>query len=739
MPLSNMEIIEQLQKNPKKVFDEVTADQLASALDVANEKYRNENEQLLSDALYDLAFEHLEKIAPTHPFLTKVGAPAKGEKVKLPYWTGSLDKIKDAPKVIDKWQTTYPGPYVLSDKLDGNSGLLVTHPNGAHQLFSRGDGEYGQDLSNVLKYIKIPKINQTCAVRGELIISKKNWDKIKHLGANARNVVAGALHASEPNKEIANKIDFVVYELIYPKLKPSDQMKFVQDAGFNTVYYKTQDAISLEVLSQLLMTRRNESPYEIDGIVVYQDQEHKLIKGKNPKYAFAFKSIHTQEEAEVTVEYIEWNISKDGLIKPTVKFPSVTIGGVRIQRATGFNAKFIKDNKIGPGARLIIIRSGDVIPHIVRVLTPASNEQGALPDDMEYEWTPTNTDIMIKDKTDNKEIQIKIMEAFASKLEIPYIGPGTVAKLYESGIHTLPQLMHMKLEDVMKVEGFQKTSAEKLIKALKKVREDSICLELMAATNIFGRGLGSRRIEPIIKMYPQILNGEMITLDQVTQVEGIAKKTGEAFLEGLPKFFALIREMDIPCRSEKPKPAKQAPAPVEKKDEGGPSRIPGQQQQQQQRAKAEKSLKDMIIVFTGFRNKEWEERIKEEGGEVIPSITKKTTLLVAVDTTEKTGKIQKAEDLGIAVISKEDFEKQYFPAKAPKKSLKDMAIIFTGFRNKDWEDRIKEGGGRVVTSVSKNTTLVVAADPDDNTGKIAKAKELGITIISKEEFEKQYI
>jgi len=196
----------------------------------------------------------------------------------------------------------------------------------------------------------------------------------------------------------------------------------------------------------------------------------------------------------------------------------------------------------------------------------------------------------------------------------------------------------------------------------------------------------------------------------------------------------LMREMDIPCRSEKPKPTKQAPALTEKKDEGGPSRIPGPLP-----AKAEKSLKDMAIVFTGFRNKEWEERIKEEGGEVIPSLTKKTSLVVAADITDKTGKIQKAEDLGIPIISKDDFEKKYFPPKAPKKLLKDMAVIFTGFRNKDWEDKIKEGGGRVVTSVSKNTTLVVAADPDDNTGKITKAKELGITIISKNEFEKQYI
>jgi NAD-dependent DNA ligase len=87
---------------------------------------------------------------------------------------GSLDKIKDDAKTIEKWRKKYSGDCVISDKLDGNSGLLVMNPKtGANTLYSRGDGEYGQDLSGILKYIKLPKVKETCAVRGELIISKK--------------------------------------------------------------------------------------------------------------------------------------------------------------------------------------------------------------------------------------------------------------------------------------------------------------------------------------------------------------------------------------------------------------------------------------------------------------------------------------------------------------------------------------------------------------------------------------
>jgi NAD-dependent DNA ligase len=658
-----IETLAALNKNAKQVLKNIKVEDLVAALKLANEKYRNEDETLISDALYDMALEHLEKIAPNHPFLSAIGASVKGEKVKIPYWMGSLDKIKDDSKTIEKWRKTYPGQCVISDKLDGNSGLLVMNPSaGINTLYSRGDGEHGQDLSSILKYIKIPTVNETCAVRGELIISKKNWEKIKDKGANARNVVAGTLHTSDPDKEIASKIDFVVYELIYPKMKPSDGLAYMQEAGFKVVHHDiiiNESDISLDRLSEMLMERRNQSPYEIDGIVVYQDTEHKVIKGKNPKYAFAFKSIHTQEEAEVTVSHIEWNISKHGLIKPIVHFPTVNIGGVKIQRATGFNAAFIEENKIGPGAQIVIIRSGDVIPHIVRINVPSSNGRAALPEDIEYEWTETHVDIVVKnEKGDNKEVQIKTLEGFANKLDIPYLGPGTIAKLYEAGTTTLPKLMHLTAADILKIEGFQKTSAEKLEKSLNTVRETALCADLMAATNIFGRGLGSRKITPVLKMYPDIITKRSIpTIGEVTKVEGIAEKTAKLFVDNLPKFFKLIDEMEIPCRSEKPKKSNaNAKEPGQPKQEEPKQ---GQPKEEPKQHKNKKSLANMTIVFTGFRNKEWEEMLENAGGKVSSAVSKKTSLVVAANPEDNTGKTLKANDLGVPVISREQFEKDY--------------------------------------------------------------------------------
>ena len=431
----------------------------------------------------------------------------------------------------------------------------------------------------------------------------------------------------------------------------------MQEAGFKVVHHDViinESDISLDRLSQMLMERRNQSPYEIDGIVVYQDTEHKVIKGKNPKYAFAFKSIHTQEEAEVTVSHIEWNISKHGLIKPIVHFPTVNIGGVKIQRATGFNAAYIEENKIGPGAQIVIIRSGDVIPHIVRINVPASNGRGALPEDIEYEWTDTHVDIVVKnEKGDNKEVQIKTLEGFANKLDIPYLGPGTIAKLYEAGTTTLPKLMHLTAADILKIEGFQKTSADKLAKSLETVRETALCADLMAATNIFGRGLGSRKITPVLKMYPDIITKRSIpTIGEVTKVEGIAEKTAKLFVDNLPKFFKLIDEMEIPCRAEKPKKTKKPSPKEEAKEE------PKQEQKEKPKT-SKKSRANMTIVFTGFRNKEWEEILEAAGGKVSGAVSKKTSLVVAANPEDNTGKTLKANDLGVPVISREQFEKDY--------------------------------------------------------------------------------
>lgn len=131
----------------------------------------------------------------------------------------------------------------------------------------------------------------------------------------------------------------------------------------------------------------------------------------NPDYAFAFKINSLEDTVETRVIDISWNVSKRGLIKPTVRLEPVDVGGVTIQNATGFNAKFVTENHVGKGAVVQIVRSGDVIPHIVSVIRKGVPN---LPE-IEYEWNETQVDFIVKDQ-ENDDMKRSTLTYFLRKL-----------------------------------------------------------------------------------------------------------------------------------------------------------------------------------------------------------------------------------------------------------------------------------------------------------------------------------
>jgi len=656
--MTHSKLIDDLIANPERTLATISKKDLVDILTIASDAYYNSGDAIMSDDLYDMAKDHLEKIDPKNAFLKVVGAPIQGIKVKLPYYMGSMNKIRDDEKSISNWVAMYSGDVVISDKLDGISAMLVATPS-SRTLYTRGDGTMGQNISNMIPYLNLPELgssafagvkNKTLAIRGELIISRTNWEKIKHLGANARNVVAGCINKSQkntPDEEIARRIDFVVYELVNPKPNPSEGLAFLRTAGFNTVHNILKpavDTINNEMLSAILVDRRANSAYECDGIVVYQDKQHALIRGKNPPNAFAYKSIHTHDQVEVVVSEVEWNISKDGYMKPLVKFKPINLAGVTIAKATGFNASFIENNKLGPGSRIIIIRSGDVIPHILKVLTPAASGKGSMPTQA-YHWNKTHVDILIDANSNdepNVDMNKSMLAHFVKSLDMKGVGPGIINKMVDAGINTIPKLMNVKASDLLKIDGFQKKSAEKVANTIAAVKDNVECVDLMSASNIFGRLFGSRRIKTIVGAYPSILKRQAPTLEQLLQIEGIGPETAPLFLENLPKFFKLLDAIGIPCRGgepdEKPKANSASPKPDAKPDT-------------KPEAKPKINYKGQNVVFTGVRNKDLEKIIEGAGGKVSSSVSKNTTLVITKDVNENNAKLNKARELGIKIIS----------------------------------------------------------------------------------------
>ena len=630
------EMFAKIIEDPVNYLKTLSTDQIAKFVSEASFEYYK-GTPIVSDDIFDIMKNILKERDPENPVLDEIGAPAPGEKVKLPYWMGSLDKIREDEKALNNWKTKHSGEVVISDKLDGNSAMLVYHKN-IIKMYSRGDGLVGQDVSHIIPYIKgIPKkvAFVYLAVRGELIIPKDKWDP--KYGANARNAVAGVMHSKHPNEELAKIIQFVAYEQLHPRDTISNGLKVLEENKFIVVYNEERKVkdLTMDSLSTILLERREESEYEIDGIVIFHNAEHNQVVGKNPSYAFAFKSLLTHTEAEVVVKQVEWNASKDGYLKPLLYFDPVVLAGATIQKATAFNAQYIETNTIGPGSRIIIIRSGDVIPHIVRILSKSASGKPSFPD-LKYKWNDTHVDIMLEDKEMAEDVIVKRMTHFAGVLEMKGVGAGIIERLYNNGIDTIKKLINVTEEQLVKMEGFQKKSAQKVVNEIRSAIQKADCLTFMIASNLFGRSIGEKKLKLIVGAFPDIMKGVVPTEKELLKIEGIASVTANQFIDGLPKFFDFMKDIGIPCdKATLEEPKVEVPIP------------------------AGKSLKDLVVVFTGARDKELEKLIESRGGKIGSSVSSKTTVVVAKDPSDLTGKVKTAKDLGIAVVNFETFKKEY--------------------------------------------------------------------------------
>ncbi len=643
---------ESINSDPQGFINNNKKKDIIGLLIKADDAFFNGDKSILKDDIYDIIKDYIRKKYPKDPYLKRVGADVDN-KVVLPYYMGSQNKIKDSEEEITKYKKQYAGPYVISDKLDGVSCLIVYNKIGKKnfdiKLYTRGNGTEGQDISHLLTYINgFPSVNNISydylAIRGELIISKDNWEKLKldgNNGANPRNTVSGAINSKNLNKNILNAIDFVCYTLIEPNIK--NGLEVLQKMNFLIVNYSINDDINLNILSENLQKSRN-NKYIIDGIVINDiSKNYEIEKGKNPTHSFAFKSIHTLEQVEVIVREVEWNVSKDKYMKPIVKFDEIILDDVKIKQATGFNAGFIEKNVIGPGSRIIIIRSGNVIPHINSVLSKSASGKPSMPGivDVNYKWNDTHVDIiMIDDGNKNSKYDIKNIIYFMKTIEIDYMGPGNIAKIYNAGYDTINKIINITKEELLNIEGFKNKSADNILNALKKIK-DVDCNVLMDASNIMGRGFGLKKIKSITDIHPEILDNTKTARNKalklkatdLIKINGIAKTSAELFIENLPKYYEFYDNLGFKCKGDKKLPANAVVANINT------------------------NFKDKTFIFSGFRNKDYEKKITDNGGKITTSVSKNTSYLIVKDKNENTAKIIKARELGVIILGLEEFEK----------------------------------------------------------------------------------
>ena len=623
-------LVESFKKDGIKVLEYLSEKQLSEMINAANNAFHCEGNPIMLDNEYDILYEFTQKKYPKNSVLQNIGAIVEKNKVKLPYEMASMDKIKPDAGILPNWMKKYTGPYMLSCKLDGVSGLYSTEGD-VPKLYTRGDGKVGQDISHMIPYLRLPK-DKNIVIRGEFIIPKQIFKiKYEEKFANPRNLVAGIVNQKTVGEKVED-IHFVAYEVIVPHgLTSSQQMERLSKMDVEVVQNTTLPTISNESLSEVLQDWRKTYLYEIDGVIVIDDKIHPRASG-NPKHAFAFKMVLSDQLAEAHVVDVIWTASKDGYLKPRVQILPIKLGGVTIQYATGFNAAFITENKIGVGAIIQLIRSGDVIPYIKSVITPAREPK--MPD-VEYVWNDTHIDILLKDLSQDETVLEKNIAGFFKGIEVDGLGPGNVSKLVKAGYNTIPKIIHMKKSDFLKVDGFQEATAAKLSEGIREKLEKASLAKIMAASNMFGRGFSDIKMELILKEYPNILNEGERNAKKLAEIKGMATKTAELFVQHIPVFLEFMNECGLEYKLHiEPSTKKE----IDKTH----------------------ALYDKTIVITGFRDKNMEQKLNEVGAKMGAAVNKNTFVVVVKDKTETTVKIEKAKELGISIMEIDEFMNQYF-------------------------------------------------------------------------------
>ena len=626
-----LEIINKFKKSGINSLNQLSENNFTYILRELTKAYHNQA-SLLTDIEYDIIKDYFEIKYPLaySSWNKEVGAPVERNKAVLPYQMGSMDKIKPDTNILAIWTKKFQGPYVLSCKLDGVSGLYTTEGD-IPKLYTRGDGKIGQDISNLIPYLNLPR-QKGLVIRGEFIIKKSVFDAIyKGEFANPRNMVAGILNHKTVDKKKICDVNFVAYEVIKPILNPKEQLEFLKfDLKIECVFNRTEETISNESLSQLLIDNRRLYEYEIDGIIVTNNKSYERKPG-NPEHAFAFKMVLSEQLAEATVVDVIWTPSKDGYLKPRVQILPINLGGVKIEYATGFNAAFIQTNKIGIGAIIKLVRSGDVIPHILNVTTPALEPK--MPD-IQYIWNATNVDIIIENIDEDETVRLKIISGFFKGIEVDGLGSGNISRIIEAGFNTIPKIINMSMDDFLKVEGFKSTMANKIYNGIKEQISKVSLIILMSASNLFGRTLGEKKIELIMNEYPDILLSKETNsqkIQKILTVKGIAEKSATTFVENIDNFIKAM----IDCKLEY-----KLQSFITSSIKVG-------------------TLYNKTIIMTGFRNKDLEEQIKSLGAKIGSSVSKNTFMVIVKNLEEDTVKSLEAKKLDIQLITLEDFKKKY--------------------------------------------------------------------------------
>ena len=673
VPLSDL--IDTLNTN-HKLADNMSQKELEDLLLWSDTQYYDPvtetDASVLDDKVYDyikriynqrrLGTNDKKKTMASISSVTGVGKkPVKGRDSKLPIAMYSLDNLFKGEGNVASWSSKMPGPYFVSTKMDGTSGLY----HDGH-MYTKGDATHGRDISHVIPFLGVPEVDYT--VRGEIVIRKDIFDtkyKDKQSGSTNtlrkvnRNSVSGAIGSiTHIDQEFLSDLEFLAYEIILPgtqqQMSPSKQFDMLEKDGFTVAYHKNMPVINDESLSALYHEVLDTYSYEIDGLVIIQDQPYTRASNKNPEYAKAFKEALTCDTAISEIIKIEWNISQYGYIIPTAVYKPVEICGVTLSRATAHHAKDVIKLGLGPGAQVEIIYWGKVNPRINRVLKAVEPQMP----DVAYKWVPSpsgeNVHIMFDKDTQEDEssvtealqdIEVKKIHKFLVTIDAKGIGEATVKKIYETGITTIGDFVNMTADQI---RFLGPKTADNAIESIQKALHRITVPVLMASSKVFGRGLGVRKFTAVFRTHPEFICERLTKAQYITafcKVEGFATKTATLAAEGMDAFWEFIDNQI---------PEEVYQIVIE-------NTLTHFQEQETLETSSDKhaDIDGHNICVTGFRNPAIQDFITKNGGKIQSACNGSTHLLIRKNDSYTNSKTDIAASKGIPMMSAAEFTEKY--------------------------------------------------------------------------------
>jgi NAD-dependent DNA ligase len=627
---------------------------LKEILAEANRKYRNGEDSGLTDQEYD---DLLERVTDQE-FKSKVGIEVTINKTELPVGMGSMCKVKEYAE-LRKWLTKlnlHPvnERLIVTPKFDGLA-LLVEFKNGKFsRAITRGDGAIGQDVTEHYKTTKlalleIPFMEDTYFI-GETIMSNPTFDsKYSKEYKNPRNLVAGIIGRKHIDEKLCD-IDFLAFDVKFKGGTDesdyyNESSKYWKLTKCNALINKPLNGFEVPFLSktcseisesELNLFKESITDYACDGLVIdiskgeLRKELGTETNSLNPKYARAWKP-QVEETAAAVITDITWRPNKTGKITPVVQIAPVDLGGCTISNVTAYNAKFVQDNELQEGTTVLICRSGDVIPKILKVVSqPEDQLFNVVPKSCpscssDLKWNETNVDLHCENAGCSAK-GLREVISFFSLLEVDSMGSGTIEQLWNEGYDSVEKILKMRLFEFQDLDRFGDRKAEKVYRSIHSKMQNVKLNKLQHASNLF-KGLGSRKLGELLKYNSK---DNKPTLDEIVALDGFSKKSAESYLAGFDIFWEWVEKLPVTIDYS---------IPVEETVTDG-------------------SFSGDVVVFTGFRSPDLEAKIKAEGGSMGSGINKKTTILVVKSKESTSSKMKKATDMGITVLSRTELEQK---------------------------------------------------------------------------------